>query len=118
MSGLVLCDCCPPDETKRMTRAEREAWILGYLGKRQEHAGTNYRFKVDVLTSHFVEAYIRATGVTRFRVQLLGAPSCPILGEDLSRMARETPPRLVRARVGISDMPWGFPKWVWAYSLA
>jgi len=114
-----LCSECDverprPDEPPKLLRpAEREAWLLEYLGKRQA-LYTSCRYCVDVLDKAFVEAYADATGA-RTSVMFYGAPKCAMLGDDLGGMARKG--LLERYRTGLSGMESGFPKWVWSYHL-
>ncbi len=89
-----------------MKPREREAWIRQYLF---DNAGY-----VDVLNTDFVMAYWGACGV-KAAAQFYGAPRCPTLGRDLSRMYASG--ALDRSRVGLTGMESGFPKWVWTYRL-
>lgn len=121
MNGL-MCQCSecdvenpsPPDPERILKPGERAAWILSYLAKRQALYGNTCRFTVDVLTTDFVHAYCDATHA-RSTVLFLGAPKCPMLGDDLGGLARKG--LLERYRTGLSGMESGFPKWVWLYHL-
>lgn len=103
------------DTTPRMRPADRRAWILTYIGKRQVHL-TSTRYRVDILDLDFVCAYIDATGV-HWEPSLIGAPRCPTLGADL--LALHKAHKLERRPAGIGDglCFQGFPRWVWSYCL-
>lgn len=102
-----------------MKPADREAWIRAYLSPRQVvYRSSGLAFRVDVLTSEFVWAYLEAFPTVKAKVQFYGAPKCPTLGSDLSRMFRAG--TLERSHVGLGpgSVSEGFPPWVWSYSLA
>jgi hypothetical protein len=92
-----------------MTPKQRRQWIYQDL----EDQGRNGQ--CDVLDSDFVNAYCNATGAKGY-AQFYGAPKCPMLGRDLSRMHREG--SLARHRVGLRCMESGFPSWVYSYSIS
>ena len=91
-----------------LSRIEREAWLLREIA-------ANHRAGADVLDADFVREYAEHTGATTVAT-FYGAPRCPRLGRDLSRLAKDG--RLTRQRVGLSGGGWmaGFPKWVWSYT--
>lgn len=93
----------------RANKKDRESWILQYLAKAGDLAS------VDVLDSAFVDAYAIATGAT-VQAMAIGANRCPQLGRDLSKIAERG--LLTRARVSITGMGAGWPKWVWSYSIS
>lgn len=109
---MTHADTTQPDaEKRRMSKAERHAWLLDYLTYRMDHIGG----RVYVLLTDFVWRYIETTGA-KFLMQTIGAPKCPMLGRDLSQMHKAG--ILKRKRTGIEGMGWGFPKWVWIYELS
>lgn len=85
---------------------DRRAFILEYLA--------GHPPAVDVLDAGFVEAYVGATGVASGE-QPFGAPSCPMLGRDLSALWKAG--ALRRVPVGLQGREVGFPAWVYSYSL-
>jgi hypothetical protein len=88
--------------------SDRRKWIIKRIA--QEPGGV-----VDVCNNDFVRDYIDATGAS-YRETMWGAPKCPQLGRDLSRMALRFPKPLKRARTGLWNMAGlGFPRWVWSY---
>lgn len=85
--------------------AERDKFILNYLADLGRYGA------VDVLDTTFVRAYLEATGAPATE-RFIGAPTCPTLGRDLSRLHREG--RLERSRVGVGGE---FASWVYVYNL-
>ncbi len=69
---------------------------------------------VDVLNRPFVEAYIEKFS-PKWVETAYGAPKCPEVGRLLASMERGG--TLKRSATGLSGMGWGFPKWVYVYSL-
>lgn len=96
----------------RMTPKAREDWLIKRI---QQEIGAC----VDVLNNDFVRDYIEAAGAN-YRETMWGAPKCPQLGKDLSRMATEWGARLKRSRTSLGDMGTGlgFPRWVWSYRVS
>lgn len=91
--------------SERMTRTEREAWLVERV--LAEPGGA------DVCNRDFVDDYTDATGAA-YRVTNYGANKCRSLGEDLARLVKQR--RLSRSRTGIEGMAgMGFPRWVWLY---
>jgi hypothetical protein len=88
----------------------RFSWIEKYLRESGETS-------VDIVSADFMWAYIEAHDV-KAGIQMVGAPSCPQAGKDLSRMFKLG--RLDRYRLGMphGDACNGFPKWVYSYELA
>jgi hypothetical protein len=71
--------------------------------------------RVDIGNSPFVDAYIKKFSPKHY-IQPFGANKCPEIG----RVLKAGYDRLLlnRARVGLSKMEPGFPKWVYTYTLA
>lgn len=75
----------------------------------------NQHERVDILHAPFVEHYAKATGV-KIKEQMWGAPKCPTLSRDLAFLYNCN--ILQRSKIGINDsVNFGFPKWVYVYSL-
>lgn len=96
-----------------MKPAERRAWILAWIRRREALHGQQER--VDVTYSDFVIDYIEATDA-KHEVLFMGAPRCPQLGRDLGAMYAAG--ILERHTTGLEGMAgMGFPRWVWVYYL-
>jgi hypothetical protein len=97
-------------------KKERHAWLLSYLDKLAENATDVITIEsMDVLNANFVNNYIAATNA-KFIAQPFGADKCPMLGSDLSELARGG--YLRRTRTGLQGMGgMGFPRWVWSYTI-
>ena len=89
-----------------MKLLERVDWLI-------RQAATSYPH-MDVLNRDFVDDYVEATGA-KFVPMILGANRCRRLGSDLSDAWRWG--YLKRHTTGLRGMEWGFPKWVYSYSL-
>lgn len=85
----------------------RKVWLMVWVKK--------HRY-VDILDSDFVGSYIDATNAKHFPT-FWGAYKCPMLGRDLSSLAKCG--ALKRWRNGLPRGSWqpGFPRWVWTYEL-
>jgi len=94
--------------SKLKPRAERWTVLLKLVEREQ---------RLDVLNRYAVDEYVEATGAD-FDVMPYGANKCPLMGRDLSAMARSPARLLERHRTGIEGMAgMGFPRWVWSYRL-
>ncbi len=91
----------------------RRRFILDWL--RNPILNGAHQISVDVVDQAFVEAFSVDLKVP-VKVMPYGADLCPILGQTLSKMAKEG--SLVRSISSIHGMGgMGFPKWVYCYEL-
>lgn len=90
-----------------MKPKDRYEWILDWIQK-------NGNQPVDVLNQKFSDDYLEKTKAN-FSAMFYGAHKCSQLGRDLSAMKKSG--LLERFRVGIPMAGWGFPKWVYSYSV-
>lgn len=74
------------------------------------------KFRVTVLDTDFVVAYIEYTRA-KFQLMPFGAPKCPQLGRDLSRMAVLCQLERYATGIGGGLCFQGFPRWIYTYAL-
>jgi len=88
---------------KRSIKYIRQDWVLNWI---KTHGPTN------VLDIDFVDSFIEEFGV-KYRVQIVGAHTCPMIGSLLSHMYKCN--LLDRGIIGLSESR-GYPKWVYVYT--
>jgi len=81
-------------------------WLLAWMQKYGS---------ADVLNRDLVDEYLSVSGAN-FKIVFFGAPKCPQLGSDLSRMARLGYDKRRTTGIGDGLCHQGFPRWVWSYS--
>jgi hypothetical protein len=86
--------------------ADKEQFVTEYLKTKT--------VAVDILNSEFVCDFIDKFK-PKFQQTFFGAPKVKELGKLLSSMYKKG--LLTRSPVGLHKPEWGFPKWVYCYSL-
>ncbi len=89
----------------KSSQATREAWLIEKI---------KHKKYVDVLDSRFVDDYKDAHGA-KFIPMIIGADKCNLLSKDLARMYKKG--ILIRYAQGLDGMGYGFPNWIYSYSL-